>query len=161
MTDLITAEDVERILTRLRSETEAASRTEAADMIEALHAELTQARADAKAAVAIVVEKAAGVVHELHEKLCITGSPTLLLGQVTTQTIALEAAIRAIAPEDAITEVAKLRGAVEALCAVLDRNDKKGPIPDVEMMFCWLAAQGVRVAFRSDGLSYMQKGKTT
>jgi len=56
---------------------------------------------------------------------------------------------------------AGLRGAVEALCAVLDRNDKKGPIPDVEMMFCWLAAQGVRAAFRSDGLSYMQKGKTT
>ena len=56
---------------------------------------------------------------------------------------------------------AGLRKAVEALCAVLDRNDKKGPIPDVEMMFCWLAAQGVRVAFRSDGLSYMQKGKTT
>jgi len=54
-----------------------------------------------------------------------------------------------------------LRKSVEALCAVLDRNDKKGPIPDVEMMFCWLAAQGVRIAFRSDGLSYTQNGKTT
>lgn len=41
-----------------------------------------------------------------------------------------------------------LRAAVEGLIAVLDRNDKKGPIPDVEMMFCWLAAQEVRAAFR-------------
>lgn len=41
-----------------------------------------------------------------------------------------------------------LRAAVEGLLAVLDRNEKKGPIPDVEMMFCWLAAQEVRAAFR-------------
>lgn len=44
--------------------------------------------------------------------------------------------------------VGALREAVEGLLAVLDRNDKKGPIPDVEMMFCWLAAQEVRAAFR-------------
>ena len=47
-----------------------------------------------------------------------------------------------------LAEVQRLRDAVEALVVVLDRNDKKGPIPDVEMMFCWLASQGVRAAFR-------------
>ena len=43
----------------------------------------------------------------------------------------------------------QLRAAVEGLIAVLDRNGEKGPIPDVEMMFCWLAAQNVRAAFRN------------
>lgn len=164
----------------------------------ALHAELAQARADAKAAVAVVVERAAERLdlaeHDAEERDWRSGANAFT---------ALAKAIRALAPEDAMAEVAKLRaerddavadctmarsgreiaisdrdrlaaelsasrareaglrGAVEALCAVLDRNDKKGPIPDVEMMFCWLAAQGVRAAFRSDGLSYMQKGKTT
>lgn len=44
---------------------------------------------------------------------------------------------------------AGLTDAVERLVVVLDRNDKKGPIPDVEMMFCWLAAQDIRAAFRA------------
>lgn len=44
--------------------------------------------------------------------------------------------------------LAALTEAIEGLITVLDRNDKKGPIPDVEMMFCWLAAQDVRAAFR-------------
>lgn len=44
---------------------------------------------------------------------------------------------------------AGLMDAVERLVVVLDRNDKKGPIPDVEMMFCWLAAQDIRAAFRA------------
>jgi len=43
----------------------------------------------------------------------------------------------------------QLRAAVEGLIAVLDRNGEKGPIPDVEMMFCWLPAQNVRAAFRN------------
>ena len=66
-------------------------------------------------------------------------------------------AIRALAPADALAEVQRLLGAVEALVVVLDRNDKKGPIPDVEMLFCWLAAQGVRAAFRK----IAQKGEAT
>lgn len=45
-------------------------------------------------------------------------------------------------------QVGALNAAVEGLIAVLDRNDKKGPIPDFEMVFCWLAAQDVRLAFR-------------
>lgn len=44
---------------------------------------------------------------------------------------------------------AGLTDAVERLVVVLDRNDKRGPIPDVEMMFCWLAAQDIRAAFRA------------
>lgn len=58
---------------------------------------------------------------------------------------------------DALAEVQRLREAVEALVVVLDRNDKKGPIPDVEMTFCWLASQGVRAAFRK----IAQKGEAT
>ncbi len=69
----------------------------------------------------------------------------------------LLAAALALAPADALVEVQRLREAVEALVVVLDRNDKKGPIPDVEMMFCWLAAQGVRAAFRK----IAQKGEAT
>lgn len=45
-------------------------------------------------------------------------------------------------------QVGALTATIEGLITVLDRNDKKGPIPDVEMMFCWLAAQEVRAAFR-------------
>ncbi len=36
--------------------------------------------------------------------------------------------------------------AAERLAAVLDRHSGKGPIPDVEIMFCWMAAQDVRAA---------------
>ena len=61
------------------------------------------------------------------------------------------------APADALAEVQRLRETVEALVVVLDRNEKKGPIPDVEMMFCWLAAQDVRAAFRK----IAQKGEAT
>lgn len=45
----------------------------------------------------------------------------------------------------------RLKAALDRLIAVLDRNDVKGPIPDVEMMFCWLAAQDVRAAMGSTG----------
>ena len=53
---------------------------------------------------------------------------------------------------------AGLTDAVERLVVVLDRNDKKGPIPDVEMMFCWLAAQDIRAAFRA-ALSHNGRGE--
>lgn len=68
MSDMITAE-VTRILERLRSQTEVASRTEAADMIEALHAQL----ADAKAAQAMVVERAAENIAAI-ERLAVSAS---------------------------------------------------------------------------------------
>lgn len=75
----------------------------------------------------------------------------------------IETAILALAPAEALAEVQRLRherdelrAAVEGLIAVLDRNDKKGPLPDVEMMFCWLAAQDVRAAFRKSA----PKGET-
>lgn len=116
MTDLITAEDVERILNLLRSETEAASRTDAADMIEALHAELTQARADAKAAVAIVVEKADFEVQEVSDNCETDGERLAIMSAVDR--------VRALAPEDAIAEVAKLRAEIERLDRSLDASQK-------------------------------------
>ena len=39
-----------------------------------------------------------------------------------------------------------LKGPINRLVVVLDRNERKGPIPDIEMMFCWMAAQDVRAA---------------
>ncbi len=44
------------------------------------------------------------------------------------------------------TPVDALMKAAEALAAVLNRHLGKGPIPDVEMMLCWMAAQDVRAA---------------
>ena len=41
---------------------------------------------------------------------------------------------------------AELVEAARGLAEVLNRNGGKGPIPDVEVMFCWLAAQTVRAA---------------
>ena len=45
----------------------------------------------------------------------------------------------------------RLKAALDRLIAVLDRNQTKGPIPDIELMFCWLAAQDVRAAMRRAG----------
>lgn len=39
-----------------------------------------------------------------------------------------------------------LKVPINRLVVVLDRNERKGPIPDIEMMFCWMAAQDVRAA---------------
>lgn len=123
MTDLITAEDVERILNLLRSETEVASRTDAADMIEALHAELAQARADAKAAVGLAIERA-----EVAAKNVATGFHDGISGDwhpYSGLTMINETckAIRALAPEDAIAEVAKLRAELDA--ALSRRNESE------------------------------------
>ena len=40
----------------------------------------------------------------------------------------------------------KLAEAVAGLVSILDQNETKGPISDVQLMFCWLAAQDVRAA---------------
>ena len=40
--------------------------------------------------------------------------------------------------------------AINGMVEILDRNDTKGPIPDVEMMFCWMAAQNIRAALRGN-----------
>ncbi len=52
-----------------------------------------------------------------------------------------------------MTELEQVKGERDALkvpinrlVVVLDRNERKGPIPDIEMMFCWMAAQDVRAA---------------
>ena len=117
MTDHMTDEAVQAMLNLLRSETEAASRTDAADMIEALHAELALARADAKAAVAVVVEKAAERIdlaeHDAEERDWRSGANAFA---------ALAKAIRALAPEDAIAEVARIRQNAEATNGVWQAN---------------------------------------
>ncbi len=56
-----------------------------------------------------------------------------------------DALIRAEAAE---AKVKELEAATNGLMAILERNDTKGPIPDVEMMFCWLAAQDLRATIR-------------
>ena len=48
-----------------------------------------------------------------------------------------------------VPEVQALVEAANALAVIIDRNNGKGPIPDVEMMFCWLAAADVRAAMRA------------
>lgn len=45
-----------------------------------------------------------------------------------------------------------LLGAVKGLVEVLDQHETKGPLPDVALMFCWLAAQNVRAALRGNTL---------
>ena len=44
-----------------------------------------------------------------------------------------------------------LTGAVKGLVEILDQHETKGPLPDVALMFCWLAAQEVRAVMRKDG----------
>lgn len=128
----------------------------------ALHAQL----ADAKAAQAMVVEYFAAI-----ERLAVSASIASCTCNIKTPNISFHAAncryvtlqyiiaqcedFRALADTDGLALVQALRAerdemraAVEGLIAVLDRNEKKGPIPDFEMMFCWLAAQNVRAAFR-------------
>lgn len=107
---------------------------------------LLQARADAAAAVALAYEAAAEFVGN--------EAPSFP-DNVAWCVEDLAKAVRALAPDAGVKALAELRAemdalkaAVEGLIVVLDRNDKKGPVPDVEMMFCWLAAQDVRAAFR-------------
>jgi hypothetical protein len=47
---------------------------------------------------------------------------------------------------DKTAKLDRLEAAAMRLKAVLNQNDTKGPIPDVAMMFCWMAAQDVRAA---------------
>lgn len=63
---------------------------------------LVQARADAQAAVALVVERAAEAVNALYEKVCADAPPQMLRRQVIAQLISLNFAIRA--------EAAAIRG---------------------------------------------------
>lgn len=110
-------------------------------------------RADAELAVAEAIRRAADAVRAV-----LTNSPTGEWGEEgISMSRATERSVLALVPADALAEVQRMRDAVEALVVVLDRNDKKGPIPDVEMMFCWLASQGVRAAFRK----IAQKGEAT
>jgi len=51
----------------------------------------------------------------------------------------------------AVPEVAALVDAAEGLSAILDKHETKGPLPDIAMMLCWLAAQNVRAALRAIG----------
>ena len=44
-----------------------------------------------------------------------------------------------------------LTGAVKGLVEILDRHETKGPLPDVALMLCWLAAQDVRAVMREIG----------
>lgn len=48
-------------------------------------------------------------------------------------------------------QVEGLTGAVKGLVEILDQHETKGPLPDVALMFCWLAAQEVRAVMRKDG----------
>ena len=56
------------------------------------------------------------------------------------------AALPAVQPAPVAPEMAALVEAAKGLAEVLNRNRGKGPIPDVELMFCWLAAQTVCAA---------------
>lgn len=47
-------------------------------------------------------------------------------------------------------KVAKLVEAEEGLSAILDKHETKGPLPDVAMMLCWLAAQNIRAVLRGN-----------
>ena len=46
--------------------------------------------------------------------------------------------------------LAKLVDAAEGLSAILDKHETKGPLPDVAMMLCWLAAQNIRAVLRGN-----------
>lgn len=48
-------------------------------------------------------------------------------------------------------QVERLTGAVKGLVEILDRHETKGPLPDVALMLCWLAAQDVRAVMREIG----------
>lgn len=54
-------------------------------------------------------------------------------------------------PDPAAIREAALREAVQGLVEVLDQNETKGPLPDVALMLCWLAAQEVRAVMCKDG----------
>lgn len=79
-----------------------------------LTAELAQARADAKAAVAVVVEKAAAICEPTQplpaKKPTMADDPMGLFAyEVSEMALQDVAEIRALAPEDAIAEVARIR----------------------------------------------------
>lgn len=166
---------------------------EAARALLDARAENARLRADAQAAVALVVERAADACVALADQVsdaALTGLPEQARLRESMEAAFTKAShiIRALAPADGLAAVEALRkerdlaaaqndrlwaanhnlvaeqdalfaelaavqqreagltDAVERLVVVLDRNDKKGPIPDVEMMFCWLAAQDIRAA---------------
>ena len=48
-----------------------------------------------------------------------------------------------------VEEFEYLMSKVDGLSAILDRNENKGPLSDIELMFCWLAAQDLRAAIRA------------
>lgn len=48
-----------------------------------------------------------------------------------------------------VPEVAALVEAAKGLAQVLNEHEGKGPLPDVALMMCWLAAQNVRAAMRA------------
>ena len=114
--------DVMRILARLRSETEAASRTEAADMIEALHQRLD----DAEAAQALVVEQAAAAfpddieVYRLIKKSGESkhGAMARIVGDHLQK---IANAIRALAPASGVEALADLRAERDRFEAALGR----------------------------------------
>jgi hypothetical protein len=101
-------------------------------------------------------------IHELNNHL-FAALDRLDVENMTPEQIETEVACAA-APDLArayiaqAAEITRLRAQVEAgdnlaeavsgLIAILDRNDTKGPIPDIEMMFCWMAAQDVRAHWR-------------
>ena len=63
-----------------------------------------------------------------------------------TQTLLAEAAAEIARLRAQVAAGDKLAEAVAGLVSILDQNETKGPISDVQLMFCWLAAQDVRAA---------------
>ena len=123
MTDLITAEEAKKLLDECDAET--CLTCAYARTVVALHAELAQARADAKAAQALVLEEATKRLAAARETFCYAspGSDeeftSLLLGFDTAAGI-----IRDLAPDAGTAELAKLRGERDAL---LDAVIGRGP----------------------------------
>lgn len=84
----------------------------------ALHAELALARADTEAAVALALEEADLAVQAVSDNCETDGERLAIMAAVS--------AIRALAPEDAIAEVAKLRQEVAELRAMCNKNGREG-----------------------------------
>ena len=121
MTDLITAEEAKKLLDECDAET--CLTCAYARTVVALHAELAQARADAKAAQALVLEEATKRLAAARETFCYAspGSDeeftSLLLGFDTAAGI-----IRDLAPDAGAAELAKLRGERDALLDAVQAN---------------------------------------
>ena len=121
MTDLITAEEAKQLLDECDAET--CLTCAYARTVVALHAELAQARADAKAAQALVLEEATKRLAAARETFCYAspGSDeeftSLLLGFDTAAGI-----IRDLAPDAGAAELAKLRGERDAFLDAVQAN---------------------------------------